>query len=449
MIDLDVLIGINILSMIILAIILASCIMEQRNSPHRSYYFVSMLACEIVYLLFNTFQYDTERDIVASGSLALKGQYVAMRGLSDVFLFALMIAFTLYATKSVLAKAKVGKWVWISIVAYCSVLIVGCLISIFVPSLADRFYYVDVEGAHFRSLFFLAHLPAYYLAVVLLVTFIKHREALTRNSFIALTSFLACPILVSVTRFFDDEIYIVAPATVVSFILMYCFMYLQRSDRLKEQELLLANNRLAVLQNQIRPHFLYNTLNSIYALCGKDPKAAQRAIGDFSEYMRANLESLEEDDLIPLDRELEHVDHYLNLEKMRFAGDLEVEYDTDYVDMMIPPMTIQIIAENAVKHGIEKKTSGFGKIVIRSRRTAGSDLVIVQDNGVGFDVKQYVDDPGSHVGLINARERLKQLLGATLIIESEPGNGTTVTVIIPRNNDKKKETKKEEKEDAE
>lgn len=443
MIDLDVLIGMNILSMIILAIILASCIMEQRNSQSKSYYFVSMLACEIVYLLFNTFQYDTERDIINSGSLAFKGKYIAMRGLTDVFLFALMIAFTLYATKVALSKANVHKWVWVSIVAYCSVLIVGCLVSIFVPSLADKFYYVDTGGAHFRSLFFLAHLPAYYLATVLLVTFIKHRNALHRNSFIALTSFLACPILVSVTRFFDDEIYIVAPATVVSFILMYCFMYLQRSDRLKEQELLLANNRLAVLQNQIRPHFLYNTLNSIYVLCGRDPKAAQTAIGDFAEYMRANLESLEEDELIPLDRELEHVDHYLNLEKMRFGGDLEVEYDTDYVDMMIPPMTIQILAENAVKHGIEQLTQGFGRITIKTRRTSSSDLIIVRDNGVGFDVEEYNNDPGSHVGIINARERLKQLLGATLIIESEPGNGTTVTIIIPRKDGKNKRSEEE------
>ena len=85
-----------------------------------------------------------------------------------------------------------------------------------------------------------------------------------------------------------------APATVISFIFMYCFLYLQNSEKLRSQEIMLANNRLAVLQNQIRPHFLYNTLNSIYYLCEKDPSAAQQAIGDFSEYMRANLESLEE-----------------------------------------------------------------------------------------------------------------------------------------------------------
>jgi signal transduction histidine kinase len=359
--------------------------------------------------------------------------------MSDVFLFLLMIAFTLYATRSVLEKAKVPKWVWISIIAYCAVLAVGCFISIFVPKLSERFFYIDTNGSHFRDSFFLAHLPAYYLTVVLFITFIRHRRSLSRNNFIALTSFLVCPILASVTRFFENDIYIVAPATVVSFILMYCFLYLQNSEKLRSQEIMLANNRLAVLQNQIRPHFLYNTLNSIYYLCGKDPSAAQQAIGDFSEYMRANLESLEEDDVIPLEKELDHVDHYLNLEKMRFAGDLSIEYDTDYTDMMIPPMTLQILAENAVKHGIEKKTNGFGKIVIRTRRTTSSDLIMVEDNGVGFDVEEYNDGLGSHVGLGNAKERLRHLLGATLIIESEIGKGTTVTIIIPRN--KKKEDK--------
>jgi sensor histidine kinase YesM len=124
---------------------------------------------------------------------------------------------------------------------------------------------------------------------------------------------------------------------------------------------------------------------------------------------------------------------------MRFAGDLSIEYDTDYTDMMIPPMTLQILAENAVKHGIEKKTNGFGKIVIRTRRTTSSDLIMVEDNGVGFDVEEYNDGLGSHVGLGNAKERLRHLLGATLIIESEIGKGTTVTIIIPRN--KKKEDK--------
>ena len=107
--------------------------------------------------------------------------------------------------------------------------------------------------------------------------------------------------------------------------------------------------------SQIRPHFLFNTLNSIYVLCEKDPEVAQKAIGEFSEYLRGNFEGLENETVIPFSREIEHVRHYLNLEKMRFGSLLHVIYDLDGSEFMIPPLTLQPLAENAVKHGIMRK----------------------------------------------------------------------------------------------
>ncbi len=443
-INLDVLIGLNVLSVIILSIIFIACFMEPKNSPTRSNYFIAMISFEILYLIFNTFQYNTERAIISSGTMTLENRYIAYRGLSNIAFFLVLIAFALYTISFFPDKTKVPKWIPVSIIALCALSALGCALTIFFPSLAEDFFYVDQGGSHVKASFLIAQAGSYYLAAALLYLLIKNRRELNRNNIIALVSFIACPTIVSIMRFFGVDIYYMAPATVVSFVLMYCFLYVQKSEKIHSQDLLLANNRLAVLQNQIRPHFLFNTLNSIYVLCDKDPKTAQKAIGDFSEYMRANLENLEEDSVIPLDKELDLVDHYLNLEKMRFGGDLEVVYDTDYVDMMIPPMTVQILAENAVKHGIEKKTDGFGRVTIRTRRTTSSDLVIVEDNGVGFDVEEYNSDPGSHIGIVNAKERLKHLLGATLIIESSPGKGTTVTVIIPR---EKKANEKAEKEE--
>ena len=154
---------------------------------------------------------------------------------------------------------------------------------------------------------------------------------------------------------------------------------------------------------------------------------------NFSEYMRANLDYLGGVSLIPLDKELENVEHYLELEKMRYGDNLEIEYDIDFVDIMIPPMVIQVLAENAVKHGIENKADGIGRIVIRTRRMAKSDLIIVEDNGVGFDINEINRDDGSHIGIKNVRERLNRFLGATLIIESEIGKSTVATISIPRN----------------
>ncbi len=448
MIDLGVLIGLDILSVIVLGIILCFCIMSYRQSPPKPgpKYFILMIVLEIVFLAFNALQNDAERTILQTQSMSLEGRYIAVRGISNFAFFLLLIAYVFYAALIINDKSKLTKILSFGTLVICGGSALWCLLTVLFPSLSRGLYYIDFDGSHFTKAFLIAQTGLYFLVFIMLVLLIKNASKLDRISFLALISFITCPSIVSILRFFDFDLNLMAPATFVSFILMYCFLYIQKSKRVYEQDLQLANNRLAVLHNQIRPHFLYNTLNSIYVLCGKDPKAAQSAIGNFAEYMRANLESLEEDDVIPLDRELEHVDHYLSLEKMRFGGDLEVEYDTDYVDMMIPPMTVQIIAENAVKHGIEKKTNGFGKIIIRTRRTASSDLIIVEDNGVGFDVEAYNGDPSSHIGIVNAKERLRQLLGASLIIESELGSGTTVTIIIPRaKKDKKPKEKAEER----
>ena len=234
-------------------------------------------------------------------------------------------------------------------------------------------------------------------------------------------------------HFFGMDYNLIYPVTIVSFIFMFSFAYMWQVEQNREQQIIISNDRLFRLQNQIRPHFLYNTLNSIYMLCENDPKAAQSAISNFSEYMRANLDYLEGVSLIPLDKELENVEHYLELEKMRYGDNLEIEYDIDFVDIMIPPMVIQVLAENAVKHGIENKADGIGRIVIRTRRMAKSDLIIVEDNGVGFDINEINRDDESHIGIKNVRERLNRFLGATLIIESEIGKSTVAAISIPRN----------------
>ena len=96
-IDLGVLIGLDILSVIILAIIMVSCVLERRNSSKGSYYFVAMLAFEIIFLIFNAFQYDTEKTIINTASLSLERQYIVMRGLSNVAFFLLLICFFLYS----------------------------------------------------------------------------------------------------------------------------------------------------------------------------------------------------------------------------------------------------------------------------------------------------------------------------------------------------------------
>ncbi|MBQ7715299.1 MAG: histidine kinase [Clostridia bacterium] len=422
---------IDILSIIVLSITLAACIMDAAKSKRKMSYFVIMLIGEIVYLTFHALQMWAEGQLLITPDRA-ETLYVVFRSVSNIAYFAMVVFFVQFVLEYIPNKEKISKWVTLSVHAVCGLYMLVWLIVPFCKPLALLFFRIGSNGVRYEEAFAIAQIGAYYVVLVLIFLLLKNRFEIKKSNLFAFLSFLLVPIVASAIRFFSPEANYMATATFVSFILMYCFLHLQKSDEIMERELLIANNRLNILQNQIRPHFLYNTLNSIYVLCGKDPKSAQSAIGDFAEYMRVNLETLEKDSTIPLERELDYVDHYLNLEKMRFNESLEVEYDTDFTDIEIPPMTIQILAENAVKHGIEKKEGG-GKISIRSRRTGGSDFIVVEDNGAGFDVDGYYKDHAGHVGIENARERLRQLCGASLVLESEIGVGTTVTIIIPRN----------------
>lgn len=203
------------------------------------------------------------------------------------------------------------------------------------------------------------------------------------------------------------------------------------ANRAKNLEKELEESRIAILRSQMQPHFIYNILNVIYYLCGKDPAAAQGAISKFSDHLRNNLEAISQTELITFRKELDHIHTYLELEKIRFAEELSIVYDIEEDSFLLPVLSIQPLVENAVKHGIAKKRGG-GVVTISSQKTENAYQITVSDTGVGFDVDRYMEDGKIHVGLMNTRQRLASRMDATVDIDSTPGVGTTVTVTIPR-----------------
>ena len=195
-----------------------------------------------------------------------------------------------------------------------------------------------------------------------------------------------------------------------------------------ENELL--ESRISVMLSQIQPHFLYNALGVIYHLCDKDPKAAKQATADFSRYLRTNLDSLRMDAPVLFETELQHVQIYLSLEKMRFGEELEVVYEIQAEGFLIPVLTIQPLVENAVKYGVGKKPGG-GTVTISSQEVEGYYQITVSDNGVGFDPCETQEDGRSHIGIENVKRRLWAMSEAKLEIKSEKGVGTTATITIP------------------
>ena len=208
----------------------------------------------------------------------------------------------------------------------------------------------------------------------------------------------------------------------------------QASIKVKKLEKELEESRISVMLSQIQPHFLYNVLGTIRSLCRKDPEQAWRALGDFSKYLQANMSALENRQLIHFESELRHIETYLKLEKLRLGEKLSIVYDVQVSDFMLPPLTIQPLVENAVKHGIFHQPGG-GEIVLRTRQEADQIIISVEDNGIGFDPDAPLqqDEEHAHVGLINVQSRLKKMTGGQMIIQSSLGKGTKVTVRISVN----------------
>ncbi|MBQ9276518.1 MAG: histidine kinase [Clostridia bacterium] len=182
-----------------------------------------------------------------------------------------------------------------------------------------------------------------------------------------------------------------------------------------------------ILQSQVSPHFIYNALTAIQAL-PDNPDATKKAIGDFAKYLRQTLTTNSENELIPFEKELENIQAYCRLEKIRFGNKLNIVYDIEEKDFEVPAMSIQILAENAVKHGVSVKRDG-GTVCVSTKKQDGLIVIVVKDDGVGFDPVKTLD--ATHVGINNVTNRIRSLLNGTVKIESEIGRGTTATVTIP------------------
>ena len=195
----------------------------------------------------------------------------------------------------------------------------------------------------------------------------------------------------------------------------------------------LTESRMSTMMSQIRPHFIYNTLGSIEQLCDIDPKKAGELVHDFAKYLRGNFGELDNPKPILMSKEMEHVHHYVSIEKVRFP-DMTFTFEMNSNDFKIPALTVQPIVENAIKHGLMKLQSG-GTINVVSYETETDYCVSVVDDGIGFDTTVLIDGR-NHVGLRNIRERLKSMVNGSLEIESGVGKGTKVLVKIPKEGQK-------------
>lgn len=354
--------------------------------------------------------------------------------LSDTMSCLMVVAYAFCLIEYVNKYKKTSKVVGYSVLAVCIVVIVLCFVNIF----NEMFIVYDLKGVdHEGKLSLLYNLMFFVPQALNLVYLFVYAKYIGARKTLLLGLFCAMPIIASPLQFFwaVTPVYI---ATTFSLILCYAlFMNEQiKKSAEKDRELLkkeieLMESKNAIFLSQIQPHFLYNSLTSIYSLCESDPEKAKLAIVDFSKYLRANLDSLKQKKLIGFNEELNHIKAYLRLEKLRYDDDLNIIYEIKVDNFLLPVLTVQPLVENAINHGICNTKQG-GIINIKTGETEDYYEIRVIDNGAGFYENDLYDPNRTHTGIDNVRSRLKNMCNGTLEIASIIGVGTTAIIKIPK-----------------
>lgn len=326
-------------------------------------------------------------------------------------------------------KIKISSIYGYAMMIVCALEIVLIVVSIFDKNLVymnDK-YYVEYTEAY--SIIDALNI---LMALIKVVVVVCLRKPLTLTSKAPFVLFIILSILsVSFEWFWKTT-----PAYLINTLLsatLYFMINNEMREIISTKEEELSESKITIMLSQIQPHFLYNTLTSIASLCDIDPLEAKRVTINFSNYLRGNINSLSSTELIPFEQELNHINCYLEIEKVRFKDRVNFEFDIQEKNFKLPPLSIQPLVENAVKHGICKKKEG-GTVKISSLEDENNYIVEIEDNGVGFDINEKKDDNRKHIGIENVESRLKKMCKGYLKIESKLERGSKIKVFIPKSN---------------
>jgi LytS/YehU family sensor histidine kinase len=198
-------------------------------------------------------------------------------------------------------------------------------------------------------------------------------------------------------------------------------------------ESLQTSAELSALRAQLNPHFLFNTLNSIMALAGPGQPQTMQAISHLASMLRYTLSRDMEGEDVSLRQELAFTDQYLVLESLRLGGRLQILRDIapEALSCRVPPLTLQPLVENAIRHGIAPR-AGRGTLILRAYVAATSLHLEVQDDGLGSELAAVSGAKGLGVRTVKQRLDLLSNGHATLAVETAPGQGCRISISLPQ-----------------
>ena len=418
-------IALDSLGLIVVLILLLSCLDEKLRRQSGSRSFIWLLSFTMLALVANIVGW------LGEGHPAYATMTMIANTIATCSSYLVILCFLYYLKKSSFRQHIAIFCIFSALCLICAISIglwIGNIFFRYAYTVDANGHYVHGTSAIFTFLYLLFPAPALFASLMAAV--LSTRLSLSRRIF-----FIVCALIPVAGMIVDYHVHglsLTYVAFVICVLMIYTSIYLQKQHMIDAQ-------RNAIMLSQINPHFTHNTLSAIAALCDISPPQAKALTLEFSRYLRHNLTTLSCEDTIPFVQEMNHVDCYLKIEKARFRENLNISYAIHCKDFEVPPLTIQPIVENAVRHGITKKAGG-GTVHIATFCIDEYYVIEVRDNGVGFDPDTPPSDGRLHVGMENVRYRVKQMCDGDMQVKSVPGAGTRVLIIIPQKKRQKGDT---------
>lgn len=411
-------IGMDIMSIMITFVILIGIILGKKN--YKNKYFPSMLLLNALTLLADigtiTFAKDMSFLIVYKVCWILLYAFI----FCDIAVFSMYVDAMIHSG-NVKRKSRIFRIIPAVVAAVMSVLWLSSVKTGYLFSVDKRG--VMVYGKYY----WIVELVIFILAMsdvtrVIVNQLMKKIDKVTAAGIYIYVALLTC------TLPFGEVIgnqSLLAAAITISHLVMYILIHVRQEQTTLTKKIDAEKIQTELIMSQIQPHFIFNALTTIKYLCSTNSQLAIEAVSKFAKYLRTNLDVVSDNNMVKFRCELEHTMNYLWLEQLRFGKLLNVEYSIDCDDFLIPPLSLQPIVENAVKHGVTKK-SGGGTVTITVRETDSFYRITVSDDGVGFDKQEKVPDDEAHIGINDVRKRISEIPGSTLSVNSQVGVGTSV-----------------------
>ncbi|MCH5350355.1 MAG: histidine kinase [Clostridiales bacterium] len=294
------------------------------------------------------------------------------------------------------------------------------------------YYYFDSNNVfHIGKFYPLSQVLSLSVLVISVLIILYHRKKFPPFEILIYLLVFALSSTAITLQIFIHNIPFISIALTFAMIVLFVMVFIVQVRSKNRSEKSLAAMQLLLAESQIQPHFLYNSLVAIKQLCKENPQSAADAIDDFSSYLRGNMDALSCDHCIPIETEISHVKHYFALEKRRFGDRVELKIDLEADSFDVPPLTVQPLVENAVKYGVLQKTDGV-RVTVRTFCDEAGSYVEITDDGNGFDTEVHKSDGKKHLGLAMVGERLKTMAHGKIDIKSTIGEGTVITVFVPK-----------------